>query len=344
MGALPLASATWTSVLHVRVEPGGPTVSDLPAMSGTYSIVDGALRFVPDVPLDRRQRYKITFDPSQLPNRSTPPQETWRSRPMEMALSPRAHDTEARVQVTHVFPPDTLVENQLRMYLFFSGPMGLQPARDRVRLLDEQGHEVADAFLPLSVSLWNGDHTRYTLLFDPGRVKRGLLPNRQVGQPLVRGKRYTLIVDAAWRDAQGRSLVSAFSRTFTVLPPAYEPIAPADWNVAVPAKNTHDPLVVTFARALDHAIAEKALSIADQHGSRMKGTIVVNEQTTRWAFTPVAPWAPGDYLVVTEAELEDGAGNRVGRAFDFDALSRAPSKNETGDPHAQASLPFRIAP
>src|SRR5439155_11445709 len=119
---------------------------------------------------------------------------------LQSVIAPRAHDIPTQTRVAHVFPPETLLENQLRMYLYFSAPMGIQPARDLVHLVDEHGNEVIDAFLPLSVSLWNVDHTRYTLLFDPGRVKRGILPNRLMGQPLARGKRYTLVVDPGWRD------------------------------------------------------------------------------------------------------------------------------------------------
>ncbi len=39
------------------------------------------------------------------------------------------------------------------------------------------------------MDLWNEDRTRFTVLYDPGRVKRGILPNEEMGRlaavPLV---------------------------------------------------------------------------------------------------------------------------------------------------------------
>ena len=44
--------------------------------------------------------------------------------------------------------------------------------------------------------------TRFTLLFDPGRIKRGLKPaQRRVGPVLEEGKSYTLVIDRGWTDA-----------------------------------------------------------------------------------------------------------------------------------------------
>ena len=38
------------------------------------------------------------------------------------------------------------------------------------------GQAVADPFLELDEELWSTDGRRFTLLFDPGRIKRGLKP------------------------------------------------------------------------------------------------------------------------------------------------------------------------
>ena len=56
-----------------------------------------------------------------------------------------------------------------------------------VRLVDDAGQEVPDALLELDVDLWNDDHTRYTVFFDPGRVKRGVRPNVELGRALRAG-------------------------------------------------------------------------------------------------------------------------------------------------------------
>jgi hypothetical protein len=59
--------------------------------------------------------------------------------------------------------------------------MGRTAGLGHIRLVDENGREVVDPFLPLDVAFWNDDRTRFTVFFDPGRVKRGILPNERMG-------------------------------------------------------------------------------------------------------------------------------------------------------------------
>ena len=74
-----------------------------------------------------------------------------------------ALDREPSTRVAAVYPTGPEVpENHLRLYIVFSAPMGLGSGNAHVRLLDERGDPVADAFLPLDVDLWNADRTRYT--------------------------------------------------------------------------------------------------------------------------------------------------------------------------------------
>ena len=69
-----------------------------------------------------------------------------------------------------------------RFFISFSAPMGFRGGTEYVHLLDGDGQVVDEPFLPLDVALWNENRTRYTLLLDPGRVKRGILPNAQMGR------------------------------------------------------------------------------------------------------------------------------------------------------------------
>ena len=135
-----------------------------------------------------------------------------------------------------MFPTaDVVPENQLRLYIHFSAPMGMRGGLDFVHLLDEAGQEVKDPFLPLDAEFWNDDRTRYTVFFDPGRQKRGIAPIADMGRSLTEGKSYTLVVDAAWRDGNGLPLKQAFRRTFKVGPPDERPLDPKTWKIAAPA-------------------------------------------------------------------------------------------------------------
>ncbi len=87
-----------------------------------------------------------------------------------------------------VYPSaDEWPENLLRFYIHFSGPMARETGAGWVHLMDDAGKEVTDALLPASVDFWNPDQTRYTGFFDPGRVKRGIRPNREMGRSLAAG-------------------------------------------------------------------------------------------------------------------------------------------------------------
>ena len=294
----------WEQLLRVAVSPGEP------AVLGSYTVTRDAVRFTPRFPFDPGRRYHVTFDASQLPGSTAmngAPTTTIVSRPAA-SLPPPA-------TVLAVYPRASLLPaNQLRMYIQFSAPMGHGGA-EHVRILDEQGRALEDPFLPLDTELWSRDRTRITLLFDPGRVKRGILPNVQMGRPLKPGRRYTLLVDRTWRDAHGRGLAADYRREFSVGPADESAIDPADWRIEAPAPATREPLRVFFPEPLDHGMLRSAMGVS-QAGRAIEGDISTDDEERCWLFTPREAWAAGRYGVLVLASLEDLAGNRIGRAFE----------------------------
>lgn len=310
----------------LRVQVAGAAASRLPAMSGSYAVIGDRLRFTPAFPLDQTVAYRVIFQRSG-------------AAPLELEIPARVQDAAPTTRVAEVYPPDTLLENHLRVYIHFSAPMSHRPPEKAIRLLDERGRAVEDPFLPIDVQLWNEDRTRYTLLFDPGRVKRGILPNMEKGRALERGRKYTLVVDREWRDAEGRPLAASFEHEFRVVAEVLDPIVPAGWRLSAPRAATSEPLTVTFSRALDHALAQRMLFVTSADGRRVEGVIAVDAATTRWTLTPSAHWVAGEYRLRALSELEDPAGNRIGRAFDYDAAQQGEG---AADRHADASLPFTV--
>ena len=327
----------WQAVLRVHVAQADPTSEELPAVLGDYAVDGGALRFTPRFPLAAGQRYEVVFDPSSLPSArhaSAPAP----SRILRAAVEVPAPDRKPSTRVAAVYPTGPEVpENHLRLYIVFTAPMGLGRGNPHVRLLDQGGQPVADAFLPLDVDLWNPDRTRYTVLYDPGRVKRGIRPNAELGRPLSADRRYTLQIDAAWRDGGGQPLVAPFSREFRVGPPRERALDPDAWRLDLPSHGTRDPLAVRFPVSLDYGLLQSALRVATGSGRPMAGEIEVEEGETRWTFTPREPWRPGDYQVVAAPTLEDVAGNRIGRPFEVDGIDPQGSERARG-----AVVPFRI--
>jgi hypothetical protein len=221
--------------------------------------------------------------------------------------------------VTAVYPTaDVVPMNLLRMYVEFSAPMSSGHAYDFVKLHAEGDSLVEEPFFTAGgmVELWDPDHVRLTILFDPGRIKRDLRPHEEMGLPLRAGKRYRLVIDSTWRDAAGRPLVRSFTKQFRVGPQDRAVIRTAAWRITPPRAGTTDSLVVTFPEPLDRALLARLVSVHDSAGASIDGVAVVTERETRWAFAPSRTWEHGVYALHVDTELEDLAGNNLKKLFD----------------------------
>jgi hypothetical protein len=322
-----LSDDAWTRVLRVTVDDR----ADALPVVGRVTVAPTGLEFTPRFAFDPGRTYHASFDPAQMPApRATPA--------IREALSIAATTLTPTTTVMRVLPtPTTLPENLLRMYLEFSAPMSRDHGRDFLKLLDEQGHEVKDAFLALDVDFWSPDGRRYTVFFDPGRVKRGILPNDLYGRALTAGHRYTIVVDPRWRDANGQPLAAGFSHAFSVGPADMAALRLEDWRLRAPAAGTRDPLVVTFPKPLDHGLLQRALGVASG-ATVVAGDAVVGAGETEWRFTPASPWPARQFDLVVLSILEDPMGNKVGQPFDVDTFDRI---DKSSAPERR-TIPFQI--
>jgi len=303
----------WNALFRVTVAG-----QDSIPMQGRYTVTDTAVEFHPAYVLDRERAYAVRFVPARLPN----------VRGDSVVYTEFSIQSAGGVpsSVVSLLPTtDTVPENVLRMYIEFAQPMSRQPGTDFVHLVDEHGAEIKQAFLPLDADFWNPGHTRYTLFFDPGRVKRGILPNEQLGRALHAGRTYSIVVDSAWRDANGRPLAHSFRRTFLVGPAVTAPIAMSRWIITAPAPRSRDPLVVLFPRPLDNGLLHRALGVENTDGKPLLGDISIQQHETEWRFTPRDSWRAGEYKLVALSILEDIAGNQIGKAFEVDMFDRVDS-------------------
>jgi hypothetical protein len=308
-------------------------VENPPAMLGTTAVDGDRLTFTPRFPLEPGTRYRLSLDVGSLLGNSSEPMEAEYSVPKETA--------EPSTVVETIYPTaDVLPENQLKFYLHFSAPMSRGEAYGHVHLLDAEGREVEAPFLELGQELWDGDFRRFTLLCDPGRVKRGLKPREELGPVLREGGTYTLVVDADWRDATRTPLAAAARKTFSVAPPDDAPIDPERWKIQPPKAGGNDPLVVHFGEPLDAALAERVIWVATESGEKLSGSIRTTDHESCWQFTPEQPWRTGAYQLVAETTLEDLAGTAIGRAFEVDEVKPIEKRIET----QTDSIPFTVAP
>ncbi len=226
-------------------------------------------------------------------------------------------------RVVAMFPSsDWLPENTLRLYVHFSQPMEASSAQRHVRLLDDLGEEVPLAFVDLEHGLWDPRQTRLTLLFHPGRVKRGVAPGERLGPPLSAGRAYRLIVDAALRDSAGRALGRDFEHRFRVTPADRESPKRDGLRVHAPASATA-PLVVDLPEPLDEALLHRWLWVEDAAGQALAGAVSIDGAEQRWSFLPRGGWSAGSYGLLVHPALEDRAGNRFDRLFDRDVSAAA---------------------
>ena len=198
--------------------------------------------------------------------------------------------TEGDAEVTSIYPTsDVLPENLLRLYVHFSNPMRRGQVRESIKLIGENGEKVINPFLNLAIELWDRDERRLTLLFDPGRIKRGVGPNVQVGAPLQRGKRYTLLIRKGMKDYRGTTLCRAFTKSFTVRAPIRSALLPEKWITRLPKAKSQEPLILEFSRTMDWPMLFRSIRVLNAGGQAVKGNIMVLENETRWELIPSSP-------------------------------------------------------
>jgi len=307
----------WQRLLSVQVEPkNGPGLqrpTSLPAMLGTYRVEGNAIRFEPQYPLVPGLSYQASFRPAELPvNKGDRRELTAVVRVPARSLTPTT-------LVTQVYPTtDVLPENLLKFYVHFSAPMSRGHIYDHIRLLAESGKQVELPFLEIDEELWDDSMTRLTIFIDPGRIKRGVLPLEDVGPALETGKRYSLVIDSAWKDGAGKPLKESFQKRFLVGAPDREPPDPSQWNVQLPSSGTQNPLVILFPEPMDNALTQRVIHVTDASGKTVAGDIVLTDQERRWSFQPLGPWKRGQHQLVVQTTIEDLAGNNIGKPFDVD--------------------------
>jgi hypothetical protein len=292
-------------------------------MLGEYAFKSGVLEFRPRFPLASGVRYRAEFHaPGAEPIR-------------QFFDGPKAA-VESLTRVDRVYPSaQMLPENVLKLYIFFSAPMARGEAWRHIHLLDRAGQPIKGAFLEIDQELWDPQMRRLTVLFDPGRIKRDLAPNLQMGLPILAGRSYTLAIDKEFLDARGVALAADFRKPFRGAPAERAPLDSTQWRIAAPHAGSRDPLTVQFPKPLDYALLQRTISI-HLGGATIHGTIAITHEETEWSFTPANPWKAGAYELAIDTILEDIAGNRLGRAFDRDEGDRAKS------PTGEVRVPFEI--
>jgi hypothetical protein len=340
-----MTTALWASFFRVHVvSESKRAAKDVPPIWGAYRIDGKLIRFEPRFPPEPGIRYRASFEPARL---TEVVKELSPSLAVDWAKSSESPLTsefflpksaEASTKITAVYPSgERLPENLLRLYIHFSAPMSRGEAYRHLKLIDVTTKKPVHApFLELEEELWSPDGKRFTLLIDPGRIKRGLKPREMFGPVLEAGKAYELIVDREWTDAHGNALASEFRRSFRAGPPDEAMPNPKAWTIRPPRARGLEALEVRFPEQLDCALAQRLIAVLDSEGKDVLGRVIIAESETVWRFIPEAPWRLGTYRLAIGTELEDVAGNSVAAPFEVD-LTEQITKRVASD---RVEVPF----
>lgn len=289
---LPDRPDAWTPLFSLSVG------DSLPPVMGRYSLKGHTARFTPTFPLQPGRTYIARLAVAGRPALTT-----------RLAVPDAAPAPPATVQTVYPSAP-VWPQNLLRLYIQFSAPMAIgRPGT--LSLVGADGKPMDEPFLPLGFEFWSPDHTRLTVLVDPGRVKQGIVP----GPVLKAGERYTLVLGTDWTDARGAA-VKTFSRPVVIGPAERAAIDLNTWRMTPPKAGSTAPLTLAFDRPMDRALLFTALGVAQADGTRLAGRADAQSDERSWTFTPDKPWRAGDYSLLVQPWIEDPAGNRPGVPFE----------------------------
>ena len=300
-----LSPEQWQAALSMRVGGCTESTAQVPAMLASIEVEPNAVWLIPAFPLDPSAAYCARLDPKGEPEVLR----GWSDAALEAAWEGEPATQNELAIVERIVPSGVPIPaNALRLYIEFSRPMFARDVHTWVRLRDDTvGKWVDTPFVEIPEGLWDDSRHRLTLIFHPGRIKRGVGPNVAMGPPLIGGHDYTLLLSPPdTLPAEHRLQVTAEDR---------QSIDPQTWEVTRVAENE---VRIDFGEPLDIYLAERMIRATHRRtvleGSSQvspRGDYVVMQLPDLQAKSPVE--------IQTHRSLEDLAGNRVGILFDRNA-------------------------
>lgn len=283
-------------LLKIRLE----NQSDL--MLGEYIEQSDHILFKPLLPLSHGLSYEVYFSEEFLDKVTVPTMDAGEASKL-VAIYPSA---------------DTVPENLLKIYLRFSAPMREGEALEHINLTNSSGDTLYGTFLDLRPELWNKERTVLTLWLDPGRIKRDLVPNQELGNPLKNGSQYVVNVSDRWKDANNLALPKNYSKRIVVTSRDSLSPHPQQWKIDLPSSGTVEPLTINTNEALDYFLLGETIKVLNDKDILIAGSLKISNQEKIVRFIPDSPWLPGIYSIRIASYLEDLAGNNLQRPFDRD--------------------------
>ncbi len=286
--------------------------NDISPVLGTFHHEHGNTTFTPVIPFSKGEVYEIRHC-GNLHGHFTIDRNEQSPRPELVAIYPSI---------------DTLPQNILKLYLEFSEPMQhVKSALDFIQIHDNSVDREVNVFLELESELWNEEHNRLTLWFDPGRIKTDLIPNKKKGPPLLTGHEYTIGISSKWQSAAGIPLQKTYTKHFHVIEKDIQRPNPELWHLTIPERNTFNQMQIDFNESMDAILALETIKIHNDRGEKVSGMFNLADNEHKLLFEPTKKWEKGKYHLLIDPVLEDLAGNNLERLFDTDLSKSDPVEN-----------------
>lgn len=275
------------------------------SIQGNFSIVENNLIFKPYFPFENGLPYVVKLISVNSDEVFYIPFQIGKKEKVKQA------------KVLSIYPTANLLpENLLRFYFYFQTPMKQEEALKHIKLIDEEGNVDEHAFMKFKEELWSSDGKRFTLLFDPGRIKRGVSTNMVQGSSLEKGKRYHLSISGEWQDVYGQNLPKHTMKEIRVVAPYRKKISIGEWAVSEPRFDSFDNMIIDFDRIIDHALIQSMIQLRDDAKNLVEGywESLDNEQQVQ--FIPQNKWGRGSYKIEFDTRMEDVSGNNLQNLLD----------------------------
>jgi len=281
------------------------------AIIGKTVVENNTFSFIPVIPFGWNQQYTILYD-NILTYYTLPIPENYN-----------------HLSVEKIYPTNTAVpSNLLKWYIKFSKPINTASVYSHIKLLKNSGELVERAILPLENALISEDGTLLTIWIEPGRQKRNLIPNQQLGPVFNSNESYQLVISKTIKDRNGISMQDTVSHTFSIT--EADRIQPNihNWILQIPNQNSVSNLVITSNESLDYGSTLNNITVFDDQNKIIRGVWSLSDAETNFSFTPNESWKKGNYQIVFNDVIEDLAGNSLHRLFDTD-IDDHPNKKNT---------------
>ncbi|MBQ0736143.1 Ig-like domain-containing protein [Aquimarina celericrescens] len=288
--------------LVYRGEISNVEISSATPILGNVVEEKETIRFNPVIPFGWNQKYTLVYD-STIEH-------------FEITL-PKKYKY---LSVEAIYPSiKKLPSNLLKWYFKFSKPINQPSVYDNIRFTDTNGDTLDRVILPLNNALISDNGLLLTVWVEPGRQKRGLIPNQQLGAVFEEGKEYSLIISKNLKDYEGIAMQQDYIHRFIIVNADREQPTINSWKICIPTPGTTSNLMIHFnEEPMDYGSTLSSIRIIDPQKKEIKGDLKLINNEKTLVFKPLQPWKKGHYQISIDVSLEDLAGNNLNRLFDSD--------------------------